>query len=94
MLELFIDNIFVMFGGCVFQQTAGIPIGTNCAPLCTYLFLYVQGRHHSGASLEKLARSFNFRFSYISVLSRTEKGHGIFFFLKGTLCVEFTKKGT
>ena len=29
-----------------------------------------------------------------SVLSRTEKGHGIFFFEKGTLCVEFTKKGT
>jgi hypothetical protein len=30
----------------------------------------------------------------VSVLSRTEKGHGIFFFKKGTLHVEFTKKGT
>jgi hypothetical protein len=31
---------------------------------------------------------------HTSVLSRTEKGHGIFFFLKGTLHIEFTKKGT
>ena len=27
-----IYNIFVMFDGCVFQQTVGIPIGTNCDP--------------------------------------------------------------
>jgi hypothetical protein len=26
MLEFLIDNIFAMFGGRVFQQTAGIPI--------------------------------------------------------------------
>jgi len=29
-----------MFGGPVFQQTVGIPMGTNCAPLLTDLFLY------------------------------------------------------
>ena len=41
MLEIFIDNIFVMFGGRVFQQTVGyIPMGTNCAPLLADLFLY------------------------------------------------------
>ena len=28
------------FGGRVFQQTVGIPMGTNCAPLLAYLFLY------------------------------------------------------
>jgi hypothetical protein len=39
MLEFFIDNIFVMFGGRVFQQTVGIPMGTNCAPLHADLFL-------------------------------------------------------
>jgi hypothetical protein len=27
MLEFLIDNIFVIFGGRVFQQTVGIPIG-------------------------------------------------------------------
>ena len=29
MLEFLIYNIFVMFGGRVFQQTVGIPMGTN-----------------------------------------------------------------
>ena len=33
MLDFLIDNIFVMFGGRVFQQTVGIPMGNNCAPL-------------------------------------------------------------
>ena len=40
MLEFLIDNIFAMFGGRVFQQTVGIPMGTNCAPLLADLFLY------------------------------------------------------
>ena len=39
MLEFLIDNIFVLFGGRVFQQT-GIPMGTNCALLLADLFLY------------------------------------------------------
>ena len=50
-LEFLIDNIFVNLGGHVFQQTVGIPMGTNCAPLLADLFLY---------SNEKLAQSFNF----------------------------------
>jgi len=29
MLEFLIDNIFAMFGGCAFQQTFGIPSGSN-----------------------------------------------------------------
>jgi hypothetical protein len=40
MLEFFIDNIYVVVGGQVFQQSVGIPIGTNCAPLLADLFLY------------------------------------------------------
>jgi hypothetical protein len=40
MLEFLIDNIFARFGGRVFQQTFGIPMGTNCAPLLVDLFLY------------------------------------------------------
>ncbi len=31
---------FVEFGGHVYQQTIGIPMGTNCAPLLADLFLY------------------------------------------------------
>jgi hypothetical protein len=36
MLEFLIDNIFVFFGGILFQQVVGIPMGTNCAPLLAY----------------------------------------------------------
>jgi hypothetical protein len=32
MLVFLIDNKFAMFAGRVFQQTVGIPMGTNCAP--------------------------------------------------------------
>ena len=66
MLEFLIDNIFVMFGGRVFQQTAGIPMGTNYAPLLADLFLYsyeadfIQGLLKKNE--KKLARSFNFMF--------------------------------
>ena len=40
MLEFLVDNIFVVFGGKVFQQIVGIPMGTNCAPLQADIFLY------------------------------------------------------
>jgi hypothetical protein len=40
MLEFLIDNIFVFFGGRVFQQTVGKSMGTNCAPLLADLLLY------------------------------------------------------
>ena len=40
MIEFLADNIFVVFAGKVFQQTVGIPMGTNCAPLLVDIFLY------------------------------------------------------
>jgi hypothetical protein len=40
MLEFLIDNIFVSFGGTLFQQVVGISMGTNCSPLLADLFLY------------------------------------------------------
>jgi hypothetical protein len=40
MLEFLIDNIFDKFGERIFQQTVGILMGTNCAPLLVDLFLY------------------------------------------------------
>ena len=39
MLDYLIDNIFVQFGGRVFQQTIGIPVGTYYAHLLAYLIL-------------------------------------------------------
>ena len=38
--EFLVDNIYVRFGGQLFQKMVGIPIGTNCAPLLADLFLY------------------------------------------------------
>jgi hypothetical protein len=40
MLEFLIDNICVVVGRQVFQQSVGIPMGTNYAPLLADLFLY------------------------------------------------------
>jgi hypothetical protein len=48
------------FGGRVFQQTVGIPMGTNCAPLLADLFLNSHEADCVQGLLKKLARSFNF----------------------------------
>ena len=39
MLELVIDNIFVMIG-VFLQPTVSIPMGTNCTPFLVDLFVY------------------------------------------------------
>ena len=69
MLDFLIDNIYVEFGGQIFQQVIGIPMGTNCAPLLADLFLYtyeaefIQNLIKSG--LKNTAKNFNFTFRYI-----------------------------
>jgi hypothetical protein len=44
MLGFLVDNIYVVFGDQAFQQSAGIPMGTNCAPLLADLYLFILGR--------------------------------------------------
>ena len=69
MLEFLIDNIFVLFGGRVFQQIVGIHMYATCAPLLADFFLYsyevdfIQGFLKNNE--KTLARSFNFTFRYI-----------------------------
>ena len=69
MLDFLIDNIFVLFGERVLQQTIGIPMGTNCALLLADLFLhayeadFLQGFHKNKD--RKLAHTFNSSFHYI-----------------------------
>ena len=69
MLEFLVDNIFVVFAGKVFQQTVGIPMGTNCAPLLAdiFLFLYEGDFIQSLLSTGKkhLASRFNLTYRYI-----------------------------
>jgi hypothetical protein len=68
MLEFLIDNIFVIFGRRVFQQTVGIPMGMLCSSSRRFAPLFVWGRLHTGDSKKnqkKVARSFNYTFRYI-----------------------------
>ena len=54
MLELLIDNTSVTLDELVYQQTVGIPMGTNCTSSFSRLVsLYALGRYHAGASQEK-----------------------------------------
>ena len=97
MLEFFSNNIFAMFGGRVFQQTVGIPTGTNCAPLLADLFLYSYEANFIHGLLKKnekkLARSFNFIFRYIDdVLSLNNSRFGDF--VDGIYPIELEIKDT
>ena len=64
-----VDNIYVVFGDQVFQQTVGIPMGTNCAPLFADLFLHSYEAEFVQKLLwdnnKKLPVSFNHTFRYI-----------------------------
>ena len=81
MLDFLIDNIFVTFGGAIFQQQVGIPMGTNCAPLLADLFLYSYETEFLQNLIKnkkiKDARSFNFTYRYIDdVLSINNPSFG------------------
>ena len=72
MIEFLIDNIFVQFGGRLFRQVTGIPVGTNCAPLLADLFLYSYENEFLDNMIRsghrRLARSFNLCYRYIDDL--------------------------
>ena len=69
MLECLADNIFVVFAGKVFQQTVGIPMGTNCAPLLAEIFLYSYEedviQYLLSVGKKQLASRFNLTYRYI-----------------------------
>ena len=69
MVNFLIDNIYVEFGGVIFQQTIGIPMGTNCAPLLADLFLYTYEaefiQYLIARKQKNIAQSFNFTYRYI-----------------------------
>ena len=72
MIEFLIDVIFVQFGGHLFHQVIGIPMGTNCVPLLTDLFLYSYENKFLDNMIKsdhrRLARSFNLCYRYIDDL--------------------------
>ena len=68
MIEFLVDNIYVRFGGQLFRQMVGIPMGTNCAPLLADLFLYSYENEFLDKLIKdgkrKLARKFNLSYRY------------------------------
>ena len=72
MIDFLADNIFVKFGGCLFRQVIGIPMGTNCAPLLTGLFLYLYENEFLDSLVKsgyrRFTRSFNLCYRYIDDL--------------------------
>ena len=72
MIEFLVDNIYVRFGGQLFRQMVGIPMGTNCAPLLADLFLYSYENEFLDKLIKegkrKLARKFNLSYRYFDDL--------------------------
>ena len=72
MIEFLVDNIYVRFGGQLFRQMVGIPMGTNCAPLLADLFLYFYENEFLDKLVKegkrKLARRFNQSYRFIDDL--------------------------
>jgi hypothetical protein len=95
MIDFLIDNIFVIFGGRVFQQTVGIHMGTNCVSLLAD-FIRMRQTSYRGffkKNDKKLARSFNFTFHYIDdvlSLNISRFGH----FVDGIYPIELEIKNT
>ena len=73
MIEFLVDNIYIRFGGQLFRQMVGIPMGTNCAPLLADLFLYSYENEFlyklKKEGKRKLARRFNLSYRYIDDLT-------------------------
>ena len=68
MTEFLVDNIYVRFGGQIFRQTVGIPVGTNYAPLLADLFHYSYENEFLNKLIKegkrKLASKFNLSYHY------------------------------
>ena len=64
--------VYVRFGGQLFRQTVGIPMGTNCLPLLTDLFLYFSENEFLDKLIKegkrKLAGKFSLSYHYINDL--------------------------
>ena len=72
MIEILVDIIYVRFGGQLFRQMVGIPMGTNCAPLLADLCLYSYKNEFLDKLIKegkrKVARKFNLSYHYIDDL--------------------------
>jgi hypothetical protein len=77
--EFLVDNIIVVVSEQVFQQSVGISMGTNCAPLLADLFLYSDEAEFMQTLLHEKKRSlevvFNWTFRYIDDVLPINNAH-------------------
>ena len=68
-LHYLLNNIFIRFGSKLYTKIAGIPMGTNCAPLVADLFLFCYETYH------KLRKTFSkFYRRYYDLISKFQVG--------------------
>ena len=71
-LSFLLDNIYIRFVTKLYRQIAGIPMGTNCAPLVADLFLFCYERDFmknlSSDNKADVIKAFNLTFRYLSDL--------------------------
>ena len=71
MVNYLIDNCYVTCADKLFRQKIGIPMGTDCAPFLTNLFVFSYGNEwttKTAKAYRKLAKSFNDSVRYIDDL--------------------------
>ena len=56
-LTFLLDNIYIRFGSKLYRQIAGIPMGTNCVPLVSDLYLFCYERDFMSSLLVLLKLS-------------------------------------
>ena len=75
LINLIIDNCYIVFHGKIYQQTIGIPMGTNCAPFFANIFLHVYEYEYLTSLIEmgdietakKLAKTFRYQDDCVAI---------------------------
>jgi hypothetical protein len=85
MLEFLVDNIVVSFGGALFQQVVGIPMGTNRAPLLADLYLcsYQSEFLHNVVKYKKIHEARAFFLLFFLLLSMNQRSKKFTCFCNG-----------
>ena len=75
LINIVIDNSYVIFHGVVYRQVIGIPMGTNCAPFLANIFLHVYEyeyllklvQNENVVTARKLAQTFRYQDDCVSL---------------------------
>ena len=78
-LLFLLDNIYTRLSTRLYRQIVGIPMGTNCAPLVAYLFLFCDERDFmtslSNDNQAGIIEAFNSTSRYLDDLLNIENPH-------------------